>query len=173
MASQFLPSIDTCSFEWKLVPTHPPQNNICLISIAPGPSSFSSAQPLLGKQALASRKERGKMDIAIEAINYQVANSTDACERKSIFGHGSSQTPQFRQQKNMFILTPKQLSICSAGFYRCQSLTLRTASVPTLSQNHQQRHQTLDTTRYSNKSFIFPAVLCFSDRIAHFCFCLP
>lgn len=70
MASQFLPSIYTCSFEWQLVPTHPPQNNIYLISITPGPSTFSSAEPLLGKQALGSRKERRKMDIAIEAINY-------------------------------------------------------------------------------------------------------
>lgn len=156
MASQFLPSIDTCSFEWKLVPTHPPQNNICLISIAPGPSSFSSAQPLLGKQALASRKERGKMVIAIEAINYQVANSTDACERKSIFpSRFFSDTAIPSAEKhvhsypkaafNLFCcMSPKHIaSLCtllSAGFYRCQSLTLCIASGRTLSQNHRQRH---------------------------------
>lgn len=100
MASQFLPSIYTCSFEWQIVPSHPPQNNIYLISIAPGLSTFSSAEPLLGKQGLASRKGRGKkMDTAIEVINCQVANSSDACERTGSSHHISSQTLQFCQQK--------------------------------------------------------------------------
>jgi len=40
------------------------------------------------------------MDIAIGAINYQVANLTDVCERKSIFPHLSPQKLQICQQKN-------------------------------------------------------------------------
>lgn len=61
MASQFLPSIHTCSFEWLLVPTHPPQNNIYLISTAPGPSTFSTTETLLGRQSLALERRREKM----------------------------------------------------------------------------------------------------------------
>lgn len=129
MASQFLPSIYTCSFEWQLVPTHPPQNNIYLISIAPGPSTFSSAEPLLGKQALASRKERGKMDIAIEAINYQVANSTDAHERKSIFPSPFFSDTAIPSAEKVFILTPKQISICSVAHLLLNTLR---PSVPLL-----------------------------------------
>lgn len=129
------------------------------------------------------------MVIAIDAINYQVANSTDACERKSIFPSpffSDTAIPSAEKHVHSYpkaafnllcCMSPKHIaSLCtllSAGFYRCQSLTLCIASVQTLSQNHQQRHQTLNTTQYSNRSFVFPADLCFSDRIAHFCFCLP
>lgn len=175
MASQFLPSIYICCFEWQLVPTHPPQNNISLISIAPVPSTFSSAEPILGKQALASRKEHGgEIDVLIEAINYRVANSTDACERKSIFPSpffSDSVTPSAEKLQVsihpvahlLLSRLPLSVPLLSADFYHCQHLTLCIASTNTFPDSPAK---TSDIRQQNSPGF--PADLSFTNRIAHF-----
>lgn len=112
MASQFLPSIYTCSFEWQIVPTHPPQNNIYLISIAPGLSTFSSAEPLLGKQGLASRKGREKNGYCNRGYKLPSGQFSWCTWKERIFSSHFFLDPAILSAENGALLSPNQVSIC-------------------------------------------------------------
>lgn len=159
MASQFLPSTYTCSSEWQIVPTHPPQNNIFLISIAPGLSTFSSAEPLLGKQGLASRKGREKNGYCNRGYKLPSGRFKWCTWKESIFSSRFFPDPAILPAENGVLLSPKQVSICpvvcfllstllqsvpmlSLDFYHYQSLTFCVASVLILVQIYQHKHQT-------------------------------
>lgn len=85
------------------LPTHPKITAMWLVQHLDHPHFPVLKHYLEGRPWLLERRGE-KMDIAIGAINYQVANLTDVCERKSIFPSSfPSETANLSAEKCSFL----------------------------------------------------------------------